>query len=51
MRRAWRSVVAFGLTAGVANAALFLTIARLPVAVALVLQNIAPASSSRGRLS
>lgn len=43
VRRAWRSIVAFGLTVGVANAALYLTIARLPVAVALVLQNLAPA--------
>jgi drug/metabolite transporter (DMT)-like permease len=39
----WRAVGAFGLSVAVANAGLFLAIARLPVAVALVLQNLAPA--------
>ncbi len=33
----------FGLAVGTANAALFLAIARLPVAMAIVLQNMAPA--------
>ncbi len=35
-------VVAFGLAVGAANGFLFMAIARLPVAVALVLQNLAP---------
>jgi len=39
----WRAVVCFGLAVAVANAGLFLAISRLPVAVALVLQNLAPA--------
>ncbi|AQW56367.1 hypothetical protein SHXM_09830 [Streptomyces hygroscopicus] len=39
----WRLVVGFGLSISVANAGLFLAIQRLPVAVALVLQNLAPA--------
>jgi drug/metabolite transporter (DMT)-like permease len=39
----WRAVIGFGLSAAVANAGLFLAISRLPVAVALVLQNLAPA--------
>ncbi|MFJ9822726.1 EamA family transporter [Streptomyces sp. NPDC101151] len=39
----WRLVIGFGLSVSVANAALFLAIERLPVAVALVLQSLAPA--------
>ncbi|WP_344821226.1 EamA family transporter [Actinocorallia longicatena] len=39
----WPAVVGFGLGVAVASAALFLSISRLPVAVALVLQNLAPA--------
>jgi drug/metabolite transporter (DMT)-like permease len=39
----WRLVAGFGLSVSVANAGLFLAIQRLPVAVALVLQNLAPA--------
>jgi drug/metabolite transporter (DMT)-like permease len=39
----WRLVIGFGLSVSVANAGLFLAIQRLPVAVALVLQNLAPA--------
>ncbi len=42
-RTPWGHVVAFGVATAAANAALFLTIERLPVAVALVLQNLAPA--------
>ncbi|MFF5265061.1 DMT family transporter [Actinomadura viridis] len=43
LRAAWFPIVGFGLSVTVANAALFLAISRLPVAVALVLQNLAPA--------
>lgn len=39
----WPSLVSFGLAIGVANASLFLAIDHLPVAVAIVLQNLAPA--------
>lgn len=39
----WPLVVAFGLAIAVANACLFLAISHLPVAVAMVLQNLAPA--------
>lgn len=39
----WPLVVAFGLSIAVANACLFLAISHLPVAVAMVLQNLAPA--------
>jgi drug/metabolite transporter (DMT)-like permease len=42
-RAAWRPILGFGLSVAVANAGLFLAIDRLPVAVALVLQNLAPA--------
>ncbi|MDF5753257.1 DMT family transporter [Spongiactinospora sp. TRM90649] len=42
-RGAWVAIVGFGLSVAVANAGLFLAISRLPVAVALVLQNLAPA--------
>ncbi|MFC0866106.1 DMT family transporter [Sphaerimonospora cavernae] len=42
-RVAWRPICGFGLSLAVANACLFLAISRLPVAVALVLQNLAPA--------
>jgi DME family drug/metabolite transporter len=38
----WRWLVGFGLAVGVANATLFLAIKHLPVAVAVVLQNLAP---------
>ncbi|MFJ1702449.1 EamA family transporter [Kitasatospora sp. NPDC088346] len=39
----WPWVIGFGVSVSVANAGLFLAIQRLPVAVALVLQNLAPA--------
>jgi drug/metabolite transporter (DMT)-like permease len=39
----WRLVIGFGLAVATSNAGLFLAIERLPVAVALVLQNLAPA--------
>lgn len=39
----WPLVIAFGLAIAVANACLFLAISHLPVAVAMVLQNLAPA--------
>jgi drug/metabolite transporter (DMT)-like permease len=39
----WRLVIGFGLAVAISNAGLFLAIERLPVAVALVLQNLAPA--------
>ncbi len=39
----WGDVVGFGVATAAANAALFLAIDRLPVAVALVLLNLAPA--------
>ncbi|WP_371496283.1 DMT family transporter [Kitasatospora sp. NBC_00374] len=39
----WLWVIGFGVSVSVANAGLFLAIQRLPVAVALVLQNLAPA--------
>jgi drug/metabolite transporter (DMT)-like permease len=39
----WPLIVAFGLAIAVANACLFLAISHLPVAVAMVLQNLAPA--------
>ncbi|MGO4756099.1 EamA family transporter, partial [Streptomyces sp. 2MCAF27] len=42
-RASWLVVSGFGLSVALANAALFLAIDRLPVAVALVLQNLAPA--------
>ncbi|MFJ2773182.1 EamA family transporter [Streptomyces sp. NPDC087300] len=38
-----RAVLGFGIAVAVSNAALFLAIDKLPVAVALVLQNLAPA--------
>jgi drug/metabolite transporter, DME family len=38
----WRWLVGFGLAVGVANASLFLAIEHLQVAVAIVLQNLAP---------
>lgn len=41
--RPWRAIVGFGLSICLANCTLFLAIDRLPVAVALVLQNLAPA--------
>lgn len=37
-----RYTIAFGIAVGIANAAFFLAIERLPVAVAIVLQNLAP---------
>ncbi len=43
LREGWRSLLGFGLAIGVANASLFLAIKHLPVAVAMVLQNLAPA--------
>ncbi|WP_030173919.1 EamA family transporter [Spirillospora albida] len=43
VRAGWRPTIGFGIAVAVANAGLFLAIARLPVAVALVLQNLAPA--------
>jgi len=42
VRLPWRSILGFGISVAVANASLFLAIDRLPVAVALVLQNLAP---------
>ncbi|HEY0165695.1 MAG TPA: EamA family transporter [Jatrophihabitans sp.] len=39
----WPWLVCFGLAIGVANASLFFAIDHLPVAVAIVLQNLAPA--------
>ncbi|GAB7045439.1 EamA family transporter [Catenuloplanes indicus] len=42
-RISWPLVIGFGLSVGLANALLFLAIAHLPVAVAMVLQNLAPA--------
>lgn len=39
----WPLVIAFGLSIAVTNACLFLAISHLPVAVAMVLQNLAPA--------
>ncbi|MBL1118421.1 EamA family transporter [Streptomyces sp. 110] len=43
LRGSWLLVIGFGLSVAVSNATLFLSIDRLPVAVALVLQNLAPA--------
>jgi drug/metabolite transporter (DMT)-like permease len=39
----WRPLLGFGLSIALANASLFLAIKHLPVAVAMVLQNMAPA--------
>jgi drug/metabolite transporter (DMT)-like permease len=39
----WRALFGFGLSVALANASLFLAIKYLPVAVAMVLQNLAPA--------
>ena len=41
--RSWPLLVAFGVAVAAANASLFLAISHLPVAVAMVLQNLAPA--------
>ena len=46
----WPLIVALGLAIAIANACLFLSIQHLPVAVAMVLQNLAPAFVLGGHL-